>query len=186
MVWIGAEHCKTVGSAYVGSNPTSATTSENGPRAAETLPAGRFLLVTPCITVCHCGSMHGSVHVALAENLIRPGGRGCRVRRQPDQLVALRRSCLLRDDDRLCCFDWPTWLVRVGPMAGDQVAVPERRTVPGVINRCSRSESYFQAPQGLARAARRPRAAAPAVRRPWRRMTGRAGTSQAQSRTKTR
>ena len=25
MVWIGAEHCKTVGSAYVGSNPTPAT-----------------------------------------------------------------------------------------------------------------------------------------------------------------
>jgi hypothetical protein len=47
---------------------------------------------------------------ALAENLIRPGGSGCRVRRQPDQLVALRRSCLLRDDDRLCCFDWPIWL----------------------------------------------------------------------------
>jgi hypothetical protein len=48
--------------------------------------------------------------VVLAENLIRPGGSGCRVRRQPDQLVALRRSCLLRDDDRLCCFDWPIWL----------------------------------------------------------------------------
>jgi len=47
---------------------------------------------------------------ALAENLIRPGGSGYRVRRQPDQLVALRRSCLLRDDDWLCCSDWPIWL----------------------------------------------------------------------------
>jgi len=35
--------CKTVSSAYVGSNPTPATTSENGPLAAETRPAGRLL-----------------------------------------------------------------------------------------------------------------------------------------------
>src|SRR5580700_5085984 len=28
-------------------------------------PAGRFLLVTPCIRVCHCGSMHGSAHVHM-------------------------------------------------------------------------------------------------------------------------
>jgi len=34
--------CKTVGSAYVGSNPTPATTSENGPLAAETRPSGPF------------------------------------------------------------------------------------------------------------------------------------------------
>ncbi len=34
--------CKTVGSAYVGSNPTPATTSENGPLAAETRPGGPF------------------------------------------------------------------------------------------------------------------------------------------------
>ena len=38
----GAEHCKTVGSAYVGSNPTPATTCENGPLAAETQPGGPF------------------------------------------------------------------------------------------------------------------------------------------------
>src|SRR4051794_1871750 len=36
------EVCKTVGSAYVGSNPTPATTSENGPHAAETRPGGPF------------------------------------------------------------------------------------------------------------------------------------------------
>ncbi len=33
---------KTVGSAYVGSNPTPATTCENGPLAAETRPGGPF------------------------------------------------------------------------------------------------------------------------------------------------
>ena len=34
--------CKTVGSAYVGSNPTPATTCENGPPAAEPRPGGPF------------------------------------------------------------------------------------------------------------------------------------------------
>jgi hypothetical protein len=34
--------CKTVGSAYVGSNPTPATTCENGLWAAETRPGGPF------------------------------------------------------------------------------------------------------------------------------------------------
>jgi hypothetical protein len=28
-------------------------------------PAGRFLLVTSCISACHCGSMYGSVHVHM-------------------------------------------------------------------------------------------------------------------------
>ena len=57
--------CKTVGSAYVGSNPTPATTCENGPLAAETRPGAPFLLVTPCIRMRHHGSMHGSVHVHM-------------------------------------------------------------------------------------------------------------------------
>jgi hypothetical protein len=35
-------YCKSVGSAYVGSNPTPATTCENGPLAAETRPGGPF------------------------------------------------------------------------------------------------------------------------------------------------
>jgi hypothetical protein len=35
-------YCKTVGSAYVGSNPTPATSSKNGPPAAETPPGGPF------------------------------------------------------------------------------------------------------------------------------------------------
>ena len=32
-------------------------------------PAGRFLLVTICIRVCHCGSMHGTVHVHIADSV---------------------------------------------------------------------------------------------------------------------
>ena len=65
----GAAVCKTVGSAYVGSNPTPATTCGNGPLAAETRPAGCFLLVTPCIRVCHCGSVCCSVHGRIADGV---------------------------------------------------------------------------------------------------------------------
>ena len=57
--------CKTVGSAYVGSNPTPATTCGNGPLAAETRPWGRFLLchaayqdVSLCIDVSRCPRTH--------------------------------------------------------------------------------------------------------------------------------
>src|ERR1017187_1932217 len=48
----GAERagCKTVGSAYVGSNPTPATPWENGPLAAETRSGGPF---SSCPAVCH-------------------------------------------------------------------------------------------------------------------------------------
>jgi len=50
--------CKTVGSAYVGSNPTPATTSENGPLAAETRPGGPFLychaMYQGCVTASRC------------------------------------------------------------------------------------------------------------------------------------
>src|SRR5205807_2150731 len=65
--WPKGAVCKTVGSAYVGSNPTPATTSENGRRAAETRPGGRFLLVTPCISVYHCESMCSGVHGRIAD-----------------------------------------------------------------------------------------------------------------------
>ena len=63
------EYCKTVGSAYVGSNPTPATTCVNGPLAAETRPAGRFVLVTPCIWVCHFGSVCCGVHGRIADGV---------------------------------------------------------------------------------------------------------------------
>jgi hypothetical protein len=42
--------CKTVGSAYVGSNPTPATTCENAPLAANSRASGAFLL---CPGMCH-------------------------------------------------------------------------------------------------------------------------------------
>jgi hypothetical protein len=61
--------CKTVGSAYVGSNPTPATTSENGPLAAETRPAGRFLLVAAWIVVRHRESMRCGVHGRIADGV---------------------------------------------------------------------------------------------------------------------
>ena len=61
--------CKTVGSAYVGSNPTPATTCGNGPLAAETRPGGRFFLVTPRISVCHCESMCCGVHGRIADDV---------------------------------------------------------------------------------------------------------------------
>jgi hypothetical protein len=44
------EYCKTVGSAYVGSNPTPATTCGNGPLAANSRAGGPFLLGPG---VCH-------------------------------------------------------------------------------------------------------------------------------------
>ena len=43
--------CKTVGSAYVGSNPTPATTCENGPLAVDSPLAGRFFSVPSCVTL---------------------------------------------------------------------------------------------------------------------------------------
>ena len=53
--------CQTVGSAYVGSNPTPATTCENGPLAAETRPRGCFRSchvayqsVSLCVEVSRC------------------------------------------------------------------------------------------------------------------------------------
>jgi hypothetical protein len=46
--------CKTVGSAYVGSNPTPATTCENAPLAANSRANGAFCL---CPSMCHLGSL---------------------------------------------------------------------------------------------------------------------------------
>jgi hypothetical protein len=74
--WPKGAVCKTVGSAYVGSNPTPATTTPattpattcgNGPPAAETRAGGRFLLVTPCVIVRHRESMRCGVHGRIAD-----------------------------------------------------------------------------------------------------------------------
>ncbi len=62
-------YCKTVGSAYVGSNPTPATPARTACWLRKRSPAGRFLLVTMCIRVRHCGSMHGSLHVRMADSV---------------------------------------------------------------------------------------------------------------------
>jgi hypothetical protein len=50
--------CKTVGSAYVGSNPTPATTCEDGPLAGNSRLCGPFLL---CPVVCHLVALRAAV-----------------------------------------------------------------------------------------------------------------------------
>jgi hypothetical protein len=56
--WPKGTVCKTVGSAYVGSNPTPATLCENGPLAANSRAGGPFLL---CLVVCHLVSLRAAV-----------------------------------------------------------------------------------------------------------------------------
>ena len=48
--WPKGAVCKTVGSAYVGSNPTPATPWRNGPLAVDSRLCGPFL---PCPVMCH-------------------------------------------------------------------------------------------------------------------------------------
>src|SRR3984893_1415700 len=79
----GAAVCKTVGSAYVGSNLTPATTCGNGPLAAETRPAGRFLLVTPCISAYHCAPICCGVHGRIADDVRAARTVGAHRRRFP-------------------------------------------------------------------------------------------------------
>jgi len=50
----GERSVKTVGSAYVGSNPTPATTCRNGPLAGNSRLCGPFLL---CPVMCHLGAL---------------------------------------------------------------------------------------------------------------------------------
>jgi hypothetical protein len=56
--WPKGAVCKTVGSAYVGSNPTPATTCENGPLAGNSRLSGPFLL---CPVVCHLVALRAAV-----------------------------------------------------------------------------------------------------------------------------
>src|SRR6267154_2101932 len=56
--WPKGAVCKTVGSAYVGSNPTPATTCENGPLAVNSRLGGPFVL---CPGVCHLVALWGGV-----------------------------------------------------------------------------------------------------------------------------
>ena len=47
--WPKGAVCKTVGSAYVGSNPTPATTCEDAPLAANSRASGAFSFVPSCV-----------------------------------------------------------------------------------------------------------------------------------------
>ena len=55
---VGCGVCKTVGSAYVGSNPTPATTCENGPLAGNSRLRGPFPL---CPGMCHLVALRTAV-----------------------------------------------------------------------------------------------------------------------------
>ena len=70
VVWIGAEHCKTVGSAYVGSNPTPATTCENAPLAAKTRARRAVSSLSRRVSPCRAVDRH----IALSTDASR--GRG--------------------------------------------------------------------------------------------------------------
>jgi hypothetical protein len=61
--------CKTVGSAYVGSNPTPATTCENGPLAGNSRLGGPFFSVPPCVTLSRCRSSCCAVHGRMADGV---------------------------------------------------------------------------------------------------------------------
>ena len=78
------ENCKTVGSAYVGSNPTPATTCGNGPLVAKRAAGAVFLLVTSCISVCHRESARCGVHGRIADGVRAARTVGAHRRLSPD------------------------------------------------------------------------------------------------------
>ncbi len=118
--WPKGTVCKTVGSAYVGSNPTPATTCENGPLAAETRPAGRFLLVTSCISACHCGSMYGSVHVHMVY-----GVRAKLAVRITARLAGPRPFCPVTGPPTAAHSGRPVFRCPLAPGGGLALLVPE-------------------------------------------------------------
>src|SRR6202451_2154515 len=65
--WPKGAVCKPVGSAYVGSNPTPATTCENGPLAANSRAGGRFFSVPVCVTLERWRPLRGGVHGRIAD-----------------------------------------------------------------------------------------------------------------------
>ena len=99
-------YCKTVGSAYVGSNPTPATISENGPYAAETRLGGPFLFVVACISARHHASMHCDVHGHIADGdgglMVSAGPRCVPGRRR-------RRACPRRARRGQAAAGWRGW-----------------------------------------------------------------------------
>ena len=59
--------CKTVGSAYVGSNPTPATTCKNAPLAANSRASGAFFSVPACVALSRCRASCCGVHGRIAD-----------------------------------------------------------------------------------------------------------------------
>src|SRR5712672_657770 len=59
--------CKTVGSAYVGSNPTPATRCENAPLAANSRAGGAFSFVPRCVILSRCRPSCCAVHGRIAD-----------------------------------------------------------------------------------------------------------------------
>ena len=64
--------CKTVGSAYVGSNPTPATTCENGPLPGNSRLRGPFFSVPWCVTLSRCRPSCRGVHGRMADGIRAP------------------------------------------------------------------------------------------------------------------
>src|SRR5580698_11441968 len=71
--WPKGTVCKTVGSAYVGSNPTPATTCGNGPLAGNSRLCGPFSFVPMCVTLSRCRPSCCGVHGRIADDV-----RACR------------------------------------------------------------------------------------------------------------
>jgi hypothetical protein len=68
--------CKTVGSAYDGSNPSPATTCGNGPLAAMSRARRAVLLVLGCVILYHRGPSCCGVHGRMADGICAPGRSG--------------------------------------------------------------------------------------------------------------
>jgi hypothetical protein len=66
---VGATGCKTVGSAYDGSNPSPATTSGNGPLAGIYRLGGPFCYVPPCVIAGRWGPGCCGVHGHMADGV---------------------------------------------------------------------------------------------------------------------
>jgi len=64
--------CKTVGSAYVGSNPTPATTCENGPLAGNSRLCGPFFSVPWYVILSRCEPLCRGVHGRIADGIRAP------------------------------------------------------------------------------------------------------------------
>jgi hypothetical protein len=67
--WPKGAVCKTVGSAYDGSNPSPATTSGNGPLAGIPRLGGPFCCVPPCVSVCRCRAACGGSYGRMADEI---------------------------------------------------------------------------------------------------------------------